>query len=73
MPLYEYKCDTCGHVIEILQSSTTTQTEGYCPNCEAVRNLSKLFSLTAAPQGHGSDGFGGSLSGGGGCGHGGFT
>ncbi|NUO19875.1 zinc ribbon domain-containing protein [bacterium] len=72
MPLYEYKCDGCGKVIEILQSNTQTLTEGFCPTCNAVKPLSKLFSLTAAPQGHGSQGFVGA-SAGHSCGHGGFS
>ncbi|MCB1060468.1 MAG: zinc ribbon domain-containing protein [Calditrichaeota bacterium] len=71
MPIYEYKCEACGNVLEILQSSTKTQSEGFCPHCNAVRNLTKIFSLTAAPQGSGSDSFASSSSGGGGCGCGG--
>lgn len=69
MPLYEYKCETCGKVVEVLQSSTACLTEYYCPSCQAVKPVAKLFSLTAAPQGSGSDAFASSsASGGGGCG-----
>lgn len=75
MPLYEYKCESCGSIIEILQSNTCSQSEGYCATCNAVTKLTKLFSLTAAPQGHGSDGFASApaSSGGCGCGRGGFS
>ncbi|MBK6765467.1 MAG: zinc ribbon domain-containing protein [bacterium] len=69
MPLYEYKCEECGQVIEILQASTAHLAENYCPNCQAVKPVAKLFSLTASPQGSGSDGFAStSTGGGGGCG-----
>jgi len=50
MPVYEYKCETCGEVVEVLERRVQDRTQGYCPNCEADRNLQKLFSLTAAPQ-----------------------
>lgn len=41
MPMYEYKCDNCGHVFEILQSmrdEPLTQ----CPNC-SFNSLHKVF------------------------------
>lgn len=58
MPLYEYKCDSCGNVVEILESTVKNRAEGYCPNCEGERKFTKLFSLTAAPQSKDSDGLG---------------
>ncbi|MBL0062149.1 MAG: zinc ribbon domain-containing protein [bacterium] len=71
MPLYEYKCEGCNKVIEILQSSTVTQTEGYCPACNSVQQLSKQFSVPAAPQGHINPSFVKPATGHT-CGHGGF-
>jgi putative FmdB family regulatory protein len=50
MPLYEYKCDTCGQVVEVLETNHKNRAEGYCKNCEGERKFTKLFSLTAAPQ-----------------------
>lgn len=50
MPLYEYKCDDCGQVVEVLEARVKNRAEGYCPICEGERKFTKLFSLTAAPQ-----------------------
>lgn len=52
MPLYEYKCDTCGQVVEVLESRHQNRAEGFCKHCESDRKFTKLFSLTAIPQKH---------------------
>ncbi len=33
MPLYDYQCDSCGHIFELRQSFSAA-TEGPCPRCE---------------------------------------
>lgn len=42
MPIFEYKCATCGHVMEVLQKSRT----GTAPACEKCggADLKKLLS-----------------------------
>ena len=41
MPIYEYRCENCGHRFEALLSSSTD--EAVCPKC-AGTNLSRLMS-----------------------------
>ena len=33
MPLYDYQCDSCGHIFELRQSFSAA-TEGPCPRCQ---------------------------------------
>jgi putative FmdB family regulatory protein len=33
VPLYDYQCDSCGHIFELRQSFSAA-TEGPCPRCE---------------------------------------
>ena len=33
MPLYDYQCDSCGHIFELRQSFSAS-TEGPCPRCQ---------------------------------------
>ena len=33
MPLYDYQCDSCGHIFELRQSFSAA-TEGPCPCCQ---------------------------------------
>ena len=33
MPAYDYKCEKCGHVFEIIQKITEEPLK-YCPNCK---------------------------------------
>jgi putative FmdB family regulatory protein len=42
MPIFEFKCAKCGHVMEVLQKSRT----GEAPTCEKCggSDLKKLFS-----------------------------
>ena len=47
MRIYEYKCEECEHIEEVLQKST----EGFyflgksCPNCGSVGNMSRMLSM----------------------------
>ncbi len=44
MPIYEYKCEECGHQLEVIQKfSDDTLTE--CPNCEK-QALKKMLSAS---------------------------
>ncbi|MGH8225780.1 MAG: FmdB family zinc ribbon protein [Gammaproteobacteria bacterium] len=42
MPIYEYRCDACGHKFERLQKMSDPDPE-HCPQCEAA-TISRLIS-----------------------------
>lgn len=44
MPLYEYKCDACGHQFEIIQKFSDPPVER-CPQCDGT--VTKLISSPA--------------------------
>ena len=44
MPIYEYKCDKCGKVIEILQKLNEEYPPVHCVKCGGMMN--KLVSKT---------------------------
>lgn len=52
MPLYEYRCETCGGRLEVLQRVGEGPAGLSCPDCGSPR-LSKEFSTFAST---GSDG-----------------
>ena len=54
MPLFEFKCNDCGHQFEELTSSTTTELPT-CPECQKV-DTKKLPSLTSRGTVSGSSG-----------------
>ncbi len=60
MPIYEYKCNDCGAVSEILVKNTGTQRESECPGCGSVK-MEKLISAPGAVFSKGG-GFHGDLS-----------
>jgi putative FmdB family regulatory protein len=43
MPIYEYRCQACGHAFELLVMKTTVVA---CPACRS-ENLERLLSLPA--------------------------
>ena len=47
MPIYEYKCEKCEVVFDILHKSSTTIEEVVCPKCQSNKSK-KLFSTFAA-------------------------
>jgi putative FmdB family regulatory protein len=49
MPLYEYKCEACGTITEVLEKSYQSNMVGHCPQCDKERTFTKLFSVFAAP------------------------
>ncbi len=46
MPLYEYECKSCDHVVEVLVRNATEAVE--CPDCGSSK-LDRVLSVTAAP------------------------
>lgn len=59
MPIYDLKCDDCGHGFEKFVTGFIKDEEKECPRCYS-RSISQRF-------GGGSFGIGGSKSGNGGC------
>jgi putative FmdB family regulatory protein len=51
MPIFEYKCDSCGQLFETLVRSETQPT---CPNCGGTY-LAKQLSVFAAATGSGNN------------------
>ena len=43
MPIYEYRCEACGHAFELLVLKSTTIA---CPSCQSDR-LERLISMPA--------------------------
>lgn len=69
MPLYEFECRKCDHRFEeLLTSAEAKDGKVKCPACGSAR-IEREFSAFATH----SEGSGGSISGGGGCGNRGFT
>lgn len=50
MPLYEYKCQDCGHRFEVLQRLGEGAEGQKCPGCNH-HEVSRLFSTFAAATG----------------------
>ncbi len=51
MPIYEYQCESCKKLCELLVRSNETPA---CPECGSVK-LSKQFSLPATPKAGGGN------------------
>ncbi len=60
MPLFEFECQDCGHVFEVILQKVTPATTPACPKCGKKR-VERIWSPFAAPN-----------VGGGGCGSGSF-
>lgn len=45
MPTYEYKCNGCEHVFEIMRSYRERETEITCPKC--TMNSTRVYSAPA--------------------------
>lgn len=43
MPIYEYKCEDCGKLTEILQKGFKPENEIICPHCGSTK-MQKLIS-----------------------------
>jgi len=46
MPIYEFKCNQCKKIFEILVLSPREEKDLYCPKCK-TKNLQKLMSTFA--------------------------
>jgi len=46
MPLYEYKCNDCKKIFEVLHRSSSNLEKVECPECKS-ENYTKLFSAFA--------------------------
>jgi putative FmdB family regulatory protein len=53
MPIYEYKCDDCGSVSEILVRNTQNPAAVVCSECQSA-NVSRLVSVPGAVMTKGS-------------------
>ena len=49
MPIYEYKCSSCGHVFSLMQRMGAGIDGLACPGCKSVE-LTKLLSSTFTPE-----------------------
>lgn len=47
MPIYEYKCEDCGAVNDILVKNTQKMSNVVCPGCESG-NITRLISAPGA-------------------------
>ncbi len=67
MPLYEYRCNDCSAVYELLRPMADREAATVCPSCESRASM-PLISRVAVHAGTGtSEGPAPSAGGGGGC------
>ncbi len=64
MPIYEYKCSSCGHRFDVLQRIGADGSDLTCPTCGA-RKPEKMLSACATSGGSSGSSCGSSYSGGG--------
>ena len=62
MPIYEYRCEKCGHIFDAFQRIGEGNENLNCPECETPRP-SRLISAFASTGGSGGGFGGGSYSG----------
>ena len=62
MPIYEFRCDSCGEVFEHLAMSAGDQLEVQCPHCQG-QELSRVMSACAAHISDSVSAGGGSMAG----------
>jgi putative FmdB family regulatory protein len=67
MPIYEFRCEACGNVQEIIVSSTSTELEMKCGECQG-EDLVRIMSCANFSTGSSSSSSGAAASGGG-CTH----
>jgi putative FmdB family regulatory protein len=63
MPIYEYRCEDCGRVFEMLRRYSDADSDLKCPTCES-EDIQRQVSCFAASSGSGAS-TGGCASGGG--------
>jgi putative FmdB family regulatory protein len=54
MPLYEYRCNDCAAVYELLRPMADREVAAVCPSCESRASM-PLISRVAVHAGSGSD------------------
>jgi putative FmdB family regulatory protein len=47
MPLYEYRCNDCGHVFEKMVRFSEADRAPVCPNCQSQETLKKVSTIAA--------------------------
>jgi len=52
MPIYEFRCESCDQVFELLALSDSERRQAECPQCGG-RQLSRVLSTCAAVMGQG--------------------
>lgn len=46
MPIYEYRCQKCGHELEVMQK-VDDPAPGTCPSCQTENTLERLMSRSS--------------------------
>ncbi|MCK4911656.1 MAG: zinc ribbon domain-containing protein [Thermodesulfovibrionales bacterium] len=64
MPIYEYKCDACGHGFSVLTLSSAKASETTCPSCESQDVTKQISAFACMPSATGSGFTGGGAGGG---------
>ena len=64
MPIYEYKCNACGHGFSVLTLSSANAADTACPSCESQDVQKQISAFACAPSATGL-GFTGGGGGGG--------
>ena len=54
MPIYEYKCSACGHIFEILATSSTKEAVVRCHSCQSDK-VGKILSVGSFRRGVSSE------------------
>lgn len=57
MPIYEYRCEQCGHVFSLLRSYLERDDRTQCPQCQADQ-VKRLISGIAVGSGNSNTGSG---------------
>lgn len=52
MPLYEYVCEECGKVLELLQPMGQSQAGQNCPSCGGVKLVKKISAANIGRESH---------------------
>ena len=47
MPMYEYRCETCDHQFELMQSMSTKAEETTCPKCQTMKSQRIMSSFAS--------------------------
>ncbi len=51
MPLYEYRCKTCGHVFEKMMRWSEADRSPVCPNCQGQDTQKKMSHIASVGSG----------------------